>query len=1066
MSLNDINEEAFREMNSLRIWQQNVNKSNACQHDLLSSNRLTNNGIDIIALQEPAINQHGGTVSARDWAMVYPTTHLDEPTKTRSILYISNSILTDNWEQINITLGDVTAVKIKGRWGTLTIYNIYNDCEHDRTLDLLADAHKKHLEEPNTRPKEQEHLMWLGDFNRHHPHWDAPSDSRLFTTDALLKAEKLIELVASVGLDLALPPKTLTHLHNITKRWSRLDHVFLSDHSMEALISCEALTRALRVKTDHVPILTKLDLMVRRTSAKSVQNFQEVEWDKFREELRKQLDAAGAPATIRSQQMLDEECEKLTSILKQVIDEHVPSAKIGPRAKRWWTKELLNLRRQANKLGRKSSKRRSDPEDSIHAEYANTKKQYEQEIEYCKRHHWRDWLEKAEDLDIWTAHRYISASAIEGNRSRIPTLITTHDREEMKATTNEEKSRLLAKTFFPEKLVRSNTPSEQDVDDQICELDPINKEQIRRHLAKLKLYKAPGPNGIPNIVLIKSADIISDRLLKIYTAMVDRGLFYKPWKHFTTVVLRKPGKPKYNVLKAYRLIALLNTMVKVLTAILAELMMYYAEKHNLLPENHFRGRKGRAATDAVHLLVHSIKDAWHKGKVMAVLFLDIEGAFPNADNEQLARNLRKRRLPDKLVNFVADMLKDRTTVLKFDDHTSERITLNNGIGQGDPLSMALYQFYNADLLNIPTGKNESAIAYVDDAILTATADTFQQAHERLADMMTREGGAIEWTEIHNSCFEYSKLALIDFAHRSKRILRPALILPNITITPTDSAKYLGIILDKELNWREQEVYVTGKGTTWSAQIRRAVRPSWGLTPKMARKLYVGVALPRILYGIDVWFHAACKTSKDGAHQGKVAAYRKLTTIQRQGTLAITGGFRTLPTDALDAYASLLPMQHRLRRSHHLAATRIASLPHAHPLHKPFRRPSRRRTKRHRSALHHLAECLAIPPDEVETIPVVTSNPARKTKLPFGISIASDKNQSKREDAAAMEEIKVYINGSLHDDEVGAAAILYRGDKRLRTLCLHLGPAEHHTVYEAELVGLLLGIHLIKTEKKS
>lgn len=46
-----------------------------------------------------------------------------------------------------------------------------------------------------------------------------------------------------------------------------------------------------------------------------------------------------------------------------------------------------------------------------------------------------------------------------------------------------------------------------------------------------------------------------------------------------------------------------------------------------------------------------------------------------------------------------------------------------------------------------------------------------------------------------------------------------------------------------------------------------------------------------------------------------------------------------------------------------------------------------------------------------------------------------------------------------------AAILYRNGKITRKLSFHLGKAEHHTVYEAELVGLLLGMQLIKTEKR-
>jgi hypothetical protein len=109
--------------------------------------------------------------------------------------------------------------------------------------------------------------------------------------------------------------------------------------------------------------------------------------------------------------------------------------------------------------------------------------------------------------------------------------------------------------------------------------------------------------------------------------------------------------------------------------------------------------------------------------------------------------------------------------------------------------MALCQFYNADLLDIPTGPDEDAIAYVDDAILIITGANFHETHEKLKDMMSRASGAMDWTEKHNSHFEYNKLALIDFAHQNKKLDRPPLVLPNVTVTPSQNTKYLGIYLD-------------------------------------------------------------------------------------------------------------------------------------------------------------------------------------------------------------------------------------------------------------------------------
>jgi len=145
------------------------------------------------------------------------------------------------------------------------------------------------------------------------------------------------------------------------------------------------------------------------------------------------------------------------------------------------------------------------------------------------------------------------------------------------------------------------------------------------------------------------------------------------------------------------------------------------------------------------------------------------------------------------------MLNGRSTTLKYDGHTLEPIEIDNGIGQGDPLSMVLYQFYNTDLLDIPKGKSEDALAYVDDTIMVATAEDFTQVHEILASMMCREGGVSEWSKTHNSPLKYSKLALIDFAHRSSSKTRTLLQLPQKQIEPTSSTKYLGVVIDQTLS---------------------------------------------------------------------------------------------------------------------------------------------------------------------------------------------------------------------------------------------------------------------------
>ena len=1053
--------------NTLSIWQQNVNKSCTCQHALISSTVLAKQSIDIVALQEPPINPFGNTIASRDWIPVYPTTHTKEPSKTHSIFLIRNNILTENWKQVDFPSGDVTVIQINGPWGELTIYNVYNDCNNNDTIHKLGRHNQDQETDPRRNTNSTKHILWLGDFNRHHPHWDDPSDTRLFTKLAMSNAEILISAVADAGLDLALPSGIPTHLHNVTKKWTCLDHIFLSEDAMDSILICEALNDApgTRINTDHLPILTVLDLDLTRTPSNAPRNFRNVDWEEFDKELESKLDRLPPPTRIQTQGELDEACRELTTAIQEVINDKVTTLDLGIRAKRWWTKELNKLRRDANKKGRKASKYRDWPEHCSHAEHRDANKTFHRTLERTKRQHWRDWLEKADDPDIWTAHKYTASPAGDGGKSRIPVLTLTKNGSESTATTNAEKSTMLAKTFFPSKPPQES-PLRFVYPEPICSFDSISKEQVKRQLAKLKPFKAPGPDGIPNIVLTKCADTILNRLHNIYSAISEKGIYYAPWKQSTTVVLRKPGKPRYDTPKAYRPIALLNTMSKVLTAIMAELLTFYTETHKLLPALHFGGRPGRTTTDAVHLLTHKIKDAWRKRQVTAVLFLDIEGAFPNAVTHKLLHSLRKRGLPEKLIKFVEEMLDARNTILRFDDHISDPITLDNGIGQGDPLSMALYQYYNADILEIPQESYESAEAYVDDAILIATAKTFQEAHQILSDMMTRQNGMIEWSRSHNSPIEYSKLALIDFAHHGVKKPRPPLVIQETTIEPAQNTKYLGIILDQHLNWSPQLAYVRGKGTKWSSQICRLTKPSWGLTPKGARKLYISVAIPRILYGRDVWCTPIHGKNAKGSRKGSVGHIKKLSTAQRAGALAVTGGLRTTPTDTLDAHASLLPLDLRIEKACHDAITRIATLPPEHPLHDPVKKSVNRRVKRHRSALHTLTSIFGTEPCKMEKIPPVRTHPKDRGLLPVRIDIPPNKDASKRADANATETIKVYTDGSAHDGKVGAAAILKRRGKPNRTLKLYLGTTEQHTVYEAELTGMLLGLHLIKTERSS
>jgi len=177
------------------------------------------------------------------------------------------------------------------------------------------------------------------------------------------------------------------------------------------------------------------------------------------------------------------------------------------------------------------------------------------------------------------AHWTISAPPTDRGKVKILKLQHKVGKADVIASTNDKKSTALAKCFFPTKPQEE----EQQVKEKYLKackgVGRITREQIWDQLRKTKPYKALGPDGIPNIVLSNCTDLIVDRLYFIYKAMLKRGLFYRLWKISTMVVLQNPGKPRYDIPKAYRPIALLNMMWKILSTIVASHITHLAKKH-------------------------------------------------------------------------------------------------------------------------------------------------------------------------------------------------------------------------------------------------------------------------------------------------------------------------------------------------------------------------------------------------------------------------------------------------------------------------------------------------------
>lgn len=104
---------------------------------------------------------------------------------------------------------------------------------------------------------------------------------------------------------------------------------------------------------------------------------------------------------------------------------------------------------------------------------------------------------------------------------------------------------MLAKLMFPVCPTTNCTlPSDYAYPAQLPTLVRISAMQVQCHIERLSPHKAPGPDGIPNVVLKLCMDILIPYLVCIYCAILWLKIYPAWWRDSvtSTCMLWKPGK--------------------------------------------------------------------------------------------------------------------------------------------------------------------------------------------------------------------------------------------------------------------------------------------------------------------------------------------------------------------------------------------------------------------------------------------------------------------------------------------------------------------------------------------
>jgi hypothetical protein len=110
----------------------------------------------------------------------------------------------------------------------------------------------------------------------------------------------------------------------------------------------------------------------------------------------------------------------------------------------------------------------------------------------------------------------------------------------------------------------------------------VSKEEMEVILRALLARKALSLNSIPNEVLKTLALEILKGLVYIVSKLLIGDIMLIRFQELTTLALYKKSKKDYSLLDSYRLIALENTLAKVVKKVLINRLSLVVEEHNLL----------------------------------------------------------------------------------------------------------------------------------------------------------------------------------------------------------------------------------------------------------------------------------------------------------------------------------------------------------------------------------------------------------------------------------------------------------------------------------------------------
>lgn len=282
-----------------------------------------------------------------------------------------------------------------------------------------------------------------------------------------------------------------------------------------------------------------------------------------------------------------------------------------------------------------------------------------------------------------------------------------------------------------------------------------------------------------------------------------------------------------------RPIALTSNVVKLIERVLHIRIMKFLTDNTLLSPCQIGFRPGCSIWCAHVDLEGRIKLARHRRQYAALVTLDLAKAYDSVEHVILLNVLNSLGFPRYIINWTYKFLKDRKFYCSQRGLVTQKYSQTRGVPQGSVLSPVLF---NILLSSIPLCDSVQVYVYADDIAFFASASDIHSLQSTLQSYL----GTLEaW---------FAKIRMSLNVNKSALIVFPLNVPVNISlqyhqeiIPQVDFIKYLGVIYDTNLSWRNHIDHVKSRATRAVGMISKLGRQRSGLrrdTLMMIYRMYV------------------------------------------------------------------------------------------------------------------------------------------------------------------------------------------------------------------------------------